>query len=136
MCGNQAELFKVLGVDSRLRIIELLKARGPLCVQDLSQALGISPSAVSQHLKVMRFAGLVRNERKGYWVPYDVDPEALEKCREYLSKVCCCPCKCSVADRKTDGEKSDERLAYLKHYEKDLEKELKDVRKRIEELQE
>ena len=65
---KQAELFKILGVDSRIRIIELLKLRGPLGVNKMSKSLGITPSAVSQHLKILKHAGLVRNERKGYWL--------------------------------------------------------------------
>jgi DNA-binding transcriptional ArsR family regulator len=60
---KQAELFKILGVDSRIRIIELLKQRGPLGVNEMSKSLGITPSAVSQHLKILKHAGLVRNER-------------------------------------------------------------------------
>ena len=78
--NKQAELFKVLSVESRIRIIELLKQRGPLGVGELAELLKITPSAVSQHLKVLRYAGLVRSERKGYWLPYEVDPVALDQC--------------------------------------------------------
>jgi DNA-binding transcriptional ArsR family regulator len=75
MCRKEAELFKVLGVESRIRIIDLLKQRGPLGVNEMAQTLGITPSAVSQHLKILRLAGLVRNQRKGFWIPYEVDHE-------------------------------------------------------------
>ncbi|NIA15253.1 MAG: metalloregulator ArsR/SmtB family transcription factor, partial [Nitrospiraceae bacterium] len=70
---KQAEFFKVLSVESRIKIIALLKRKGPLGVNELSESLGITPSAVSQHLKVLRYAGLVRSERKGYWLPYEID---------------------------------------------------------------
>ena len=93
MCGKQAELFKVLGVESRIRIIELLKQNGPLGVIEMSETLGITPSAVSQHLKILKHAGLVRSERKGYWIPYDIDPDTLEQCGGLLSEVCNCGCK-------------------------------------------
>jgi DNA-binding transcriptional ArsR family regulator len=93
MALNQAEMFKILGVENRIRIIELLKEKGPLGVNELSETLEITPSAVSQHLKILRHAGFVRNERKGYWVPYKVNEEALEQCQELLSKVCSCGCK-------------------------------------------
>ena len=79
MGKKQAELFKVLGVDTRIRIIEILKQKGPLGANEMSEMLGITPSAVSQHLKVLRHAGLVRSERKGYWIPYEIDPDALDK---------------------------------------------------------
>ncbi|NIN01029.1 MAG: metalloregulator ArsR/SmtB family transcription factor, partial [candidate division Zixibacteria bacterium] len=52
-------------VASRIRIIDLLKQKGPLGVNKMSELLGITPSAVSQHLKILKHAGLVRNERKG-----------------------------------------------------------------------
>jgi len=83
---KQAELFKVLGVESRIKILELLKHKGPLGANELSEKLGITPSAVSQHLKILRHAGLVRNERQGYWIPYEIDPVTLEKCGELLSR--------------------------------------------------
>ena len=66
---KQADLFKVLGVNTRIRIIELLKQKGPLGANEMSEMLGITPSAVSQHLKILKHAGLVRNERKGIGYP-------------------------------------------------------------------
>jgi len=130
----QAELFKVLGVESRIRIIELLKQKGPLCVNEMSEVLGITPSAVSQHLKVLRHAGLVRNERKGYWIPYEVDPAALERCRELLSEVCICGCEGTRRIREAELNRAKDKLALLRKYEQELQKELKEVRARIEEL--
>jgi DNA-binding transcriptional ArsR family regulator len=106
MCHKEAELFKVLGVESRIRIIDLLKQRGPLYVNELAQILGITPSAVSQHLKILRHAGLVRSQRKGYWIPYEVDQAALEQCGQVISNVCRCGCEgsCRVADETTGAE--------------------------------
>lgn len=86
-----AELFKLLSVDTRIEIVELLKA-GPMTVNALAEALGVSQSAVSQHLRVLRAAGLVDNERKGYWIYYSLDREALEACRQRLNRVCTCGC--------------------------------------------
>ncbi len=52
----------------------------------------MTQSAVSQHLRVLRSAGLVENERKGYWIHYSLNREALERCRERLNRVCTCGC--------------------------------------------
>jgi len=128
---SQAELFKTLGVENRIRIIDLLKNRGPLGVNELSEVLGITPSAVSQHLKVLRHAGLVRSERKGYWVPYKVDEQALEQCRERLSEVCSCGCKGTGLLREGELRAADNKLALLKKWEKELERELSEVRCRM-----
>src|SRR3990172_6806645 len=134
MCRKEAELFKVLGVESRIRIIDLLKQKGPLGVNKLSEALGITPSAVSQHLKVLRYAGLVRSERKGYWLPYEIDQAALGQCRELLSEVCTCGCKGTGRVREGELEKADDKLTLLRGYEKELKNELEEVRARIKEI--
>lgn len=130
---KQAELFRVLGVESRIRIIELLKQRGPLCVSEMSESLNLSPSAVSQHLKVLKYAGLVRSERKGYWIPYEIDVDALERCRGFLSEVCTCGCEGSGRIREAELNNAEDKLALLKRYERELQKELKEVRARIKE---
>ncbi len=129
---DPCETFKVLGVETRIRIIELLKSRGPLGVKNLSEVLGITPAAVSQHLKVLRQAGLVRNERKGYWIPYSIDEEALENCRCILNEVCTCGCK--VTGKFKEQELNRANLESLMEYEKELESELLNVRERISEI--
>lgn len=136
MESKQAELFKVLAVDSRIRIIELLKQRGPLGSNEMSEMLGITPSAVSQHLKILKHAGLVRNERKGYWIPYEIDPVALEKCGEFLSSVCTCGCKGTELFREAELSKATDRVAMLRKYEQELQEELNKVQAEIEELKE
>lgn len=134
MILSQAEMFKILGVENRIRIIELLKEKGPLGVNELSETLEITPSAVSQHLKILRHAGLVRNERKGYWIPYKVNEEALEQCQELLSKVCSCGRKGTGRIREGELDTAKDKLALLKSWEKELRQELQEVRCRMEEL--
>ena len=70
-----ARLLKVLSVETRVRIVQLLKDRA-LCVNALAARLDVTQGAVSQHLRVMRDAGLVmkpspRGERIsiGCWTP-------------------------------------------------------------------
>lgn len=87
-----ADLFKVLSVDKRIDIIERLK-NSSMNVNALAESLGITQSAVSQHLRVLRSAGLVTDERNGYWVHYSLNREALEECRERLDKICTCGCQ-------------------------------------------
>jgi len=134
MESKQAELFKVLAVDSRIRIIELLKRKGPLGANEMSEMLGITPSAVSQHLKILKHAGLVRNERKGYWIPYEIDPDALEKCGEFLSSVCTCGCRGTGRFREEELSKAKDKVGLLRKYERKLQEELNKVKAQIEEL--
>ncbi|MFP3981866.1 MAG: ArsR/SmtB family transcription factor [Desulfobacterales bacterium] len=73
---NASRIFKVLSVDTRVRMIELLKNRS-LCVNAMAKSLDISPAAVSQHLRILRDADLVIGEKRGYFVHYRVNEETL-----------------------------------------------------------
>lgn len=134
MQASPAELFKVLSVASRIRIIELLKERGPTGVNELAEEIGISPSAVSQHLKVLRYAGLVRGERKGYFLPYDVEPDALAHCQALLTQVCTCGCQGTCRVQTGEIERCGDEMALLEKYERELRQELKKVKARIAEI--
>jgi ArsR family transcriptional regulator len=131
---KQADLFKVLGVDTRIKIIELLKQRGPLGANEMSEKLGITPSAVSQHLKILKHAGLVRNERKGYWIPYEINPDALEKCGDFLSSICTCGCKGTGKFRETELKNAKDKVALLEKYKKELQKELGKIQSQINKI--
>src|SRR4030066_645559 len=127
------EMFKVLAMETRVKIIELLKSKGPLGANSIAKQLGITPSAVSQQLRLLRQAGLVRSERKGYWIPYSIDPEALENCRGLLNEVC--TCGCGKEGTFKEKEMSCSSLESLKKYEKELRSELIVVRAKIKEIE-
>jgi DNA-binding transcriptional ArsR family regulator len=77
-----SELFKALSDPTRLRLVQLLaEHKGSLCVNALAHKLGVSQSAVSQHLRVLRQSRLVEGERHGYHVHYALDPARLEHFR-------------------------------------------------------
>jgi DNA-binding transcriptional ArsR family regulator len=87
---EQAAVFAALADPTRLRLVKLLcRQRAPeaLCVNALAHILGISQSAVSQHLRILKALGLVKGERRGYHVHYFVNGEALRRCRELVSAV-------------------------------------------------
>jgi DNA-binding transcriptional ArsR family regulator len=133
MIIEPAEIFKVLSVETRVKIIELLKANGALGVKEISNRLGITLPAVSQHLKILKQAGLVRSERQGYWIPYSINEEAMEGCREILNEVCTCGCQGS--GRFKEKELSKASLEALKKYEIELQNELNIVRGRVNEIE-
>jgi len=75
-----ARFYKALGDDTRLGLVELLAQQEPgraLCVGRLAQELEVSPSTVSQHLRVLKDLGLVRGERRGYHIHYYLEEEHL-----------------------------------------------------------
>ncbi|MCL4504269.1 MAG: metalloregulator ArsR/SmtB family transcription factor [Deltaproteobacteria bacterium] len=127
-----SEMFKALAVETRVRILELLKTQGPLGAKEIARLTGITAAAASQHLKILKQAGLVRSERQGYWIPYAVNPEVLEEYRRRLSEVCTCGCRGS--GHWQEKERRETPLDSLKQYEQDLQNELENVRQRIKEL--
>jgi DNA-binding transcriptional ArsR family regulator len=133
MKADPSEIFKVLSVDKRIKIIEFLKAKGPLGTKEIAKKLKITPAAVSQHLKILKQSGLVRSERNGYWIPYSIDEKAMEKCRQLLNEICSYGAKDPGGLKEIEVDKSD--LESLRKYEKELKSELLSVLKRIRELE-
>ena len=72
--ADLAELFKVFGDSTRMRILSAL-SYSELCVNDLSSLLGMTASAVSHKLKTLRAAKLVRARKDGKVVYYSLDDE-------------------------------------------------------------
>ncbi|HEX7282897.1 MAG TPA: metalloregulator ArsR/SmtB family transcription factor [Vicinamibacterales bacterium] len=69
-----AETFSALGDPTRVRILDVL-SHGELCVCDLAAVLGLSQSAVSHQLRVLRGIRLVRPRREGRIVFYSLDDQ-------------------------------------------------------------
>jgi len=89
-----AEIFQALSDPTRLRLVKLLGdcmpgvcKGGPLCVNALSHRLGVTQSAVSQHLRILKHARLVRGERHGSFMHYSLDPGGVEKCKAGLNEA-------------------------------------------------
>ena len=80
---RQANGFSALGDPTRRAIFERL-ARGPRAVGELAGEFPVSRPAVSQHLKVLKEAGLVSDERDGNRRVYRVDPRGVEQMRAYF----------------------------------------------------
>jgi DNA-binding transcriptional ArsR family regulator len=83
---NVARILKVLAVATRVEILRLLKGR-ILCVNALAAQLDVTQGAVSQHLRIMRDAGLVIDEKRGYYVHYRLNEETLAAWREEIDKL-------------------------------------------------
>ena len=85
MRTNQAEAFTALGDPTRRAIFESLAAR-PRAVGEIARELPVSRPAVSQHLKVLKGAGLVVDRPAGTRRIYAVDPDGVEAMRAYLDQ--------------------------------------------------
>ena len=74
LVGDLAATFKVLGDATRVRILDVLSRR-ELCVGDIADVLGLSESAVSHQLRLLRSLRVVRARRDGKLVFYTLDDE-------------------------------------------------------------
>jgi ArsR family transcriptional regulator, arsenate/arsenite/antimonite-responsive transcriptional repressor len=77
-----ARLFKALGDPTRVRIVNLLATSDePICVCELTPALGLSQPTVSHHLKKLTDAGLLDRQQRGVWAYYSIDRKAIAQLR-------------------------------------------------------
>jgi ArsR family transcriptional regulator len=96
---NLVLAFKALGDPTRLRILELLRARGKtccelvareekgLCACDIERAVGLSQAAVSHHMDLLRRAGLVEAQKRGRWMFYRRNEAALAGLAEAVARA-------------------------------------------------
>ncbi|TMK78247.1 MAG: winged helix-turn-helix transcriptional regulator [Actinobacteria bacterium] len=80
-----ASAMDALGDPTRRRIFELLQS-GPRAVGELAGELPVSRPAVSQHLRVLKEAGLVTERREGTRRIYRLDPDGLGELRVYFDR--------------------------------------------------
>jgi len=87
--ADLAEMFRLLGDPTRVRILFALLEAGELCVCDIAAAVDTSETKVSQAMRLLRSAGVARNRRDGRNVFYRLDDAhvrmLLDLSREHLS---------------------------------------------------
>jgi len=125
MNSEFVQILKALSDETRFDLVKLLLTHD-FCVGALAQRLGLSEGAVSQHLKLLREAGLVKGEKRGYWTHYMVEREKLIELAEGIKglthllpcpegaclrkgnakidcrkggKIMCCDTKCQYPER-------------------------------------
>lgn len=81
----QSAAFTALGDPTRMQVLERLRS-GPLAVGEIARNLPVSRPAVSQHLKVLKEAGLVIDHAEGTRRVYQVDPHGLGQIRRWLDQ--------------------------------------------------
>jgi ArsR family transcriptional regulator len=103
---NQTALFSVLADTTRLKLIRLLSQQresNSLCVNALSYQLGVTQPAVSQHLKVLKSAGLIKGERRGYRIHYFINHEAIKEAQKLINQAL--PIEDKINDKTQAGKK-------------------------------
>lgn len=84
---GMAEIFKILGDQTRLKIV-LALSKQELCVLDIATVLGMSESAISHQLRLLKTLRLVRQRKEGKMVFYSLDDEHIEDLIMVASRHC------------------------------------------------
>ena len=79
-----ATRFRALGDPTRLRVVQELAA-GTRCVCELRERVEVSGPLLSHHLAVLRECGIVTATRRGRWIDYTLDHDALSGLRELIA---------------------------------------------------
>ncbi len=80
------EILKATAVDSRLQIIKLIRDK-KYCVNTIARNVGISQSAVSQHLKILKDCNLVFSERYGSIIHYQLNKYKIQEFLTGFSEI-------------------------------------------------
>ena len=89
--ARYADMFSAMGTEPRLRIMQLLLSAHPegLVVSEIQDDLEIPGSTLSHHLDKLKNEDLVRVERKGTFLRYTANTEALREILQFLYAECC-----------------------------------------------
>jgi ArsR family transcriptional regulator len=82
---RNAERLKALGHPVRLGIVARLAREPETCACDFAEVFAVSQPTISQHLRVLREAGLVTTRRRGTQICYSVEPGAMRSLAELLA---------------------------------------------------
>lgn len=83
---KEVRFFAALSSEPRIRLLLLLQEH-PQCVNTMVQRLKMTQPAVSQHLRVLKAAGLVKAKKNGYWVHYELNRQELEARGQNMGKL-------------------------------------------------
>ena len=91
--ADLARLAKALGHPARLRIVETLLRRADCVGADLAGECGLAASTVSEHLRILKEAGLIRGEIARPRVCYALDPTSVAPLLAFLARVAASPAR-------------------------------------------
>jgi len=82
-----AQLAKAVGHPARVQILRLLARRDTCVSGEIAGEFPLAQSTVSQHLKVLKEAGLIRGEVEGQCVCYCIDPQVLRRLKALVAAI-------------------------------------------------
>ncbi|MFO7916384.1 MAG: metalloregulator ArsR/SmtB family transcription factor [Candidatus Krumholzibacteriales bacterium] len=120
-----ADIFKALADETRLAIMALIIRHGRLCVCDVEEALRISQSKASRHLRYLKNCGLLDDRREGTWAYYNLSSKAgteanlvLEMNSDLIASLLSDEIETRLAEwlRRKSRENSSCKTTHIKHF--------------------
>jgi DNA-binding transcriptional ArsR family regulator len=81
------DMFSALAEPTRRNIVELLAKKGTLSATSISDNFSITPQAISQHLKVLRDAEVIKVEKRAQQRLYQINPKKVQELEEWIKKL-------------------------------------------------
>jgi ArsR family transcriptional regulator, arsenate/arsenite/antimonite-responsive transcriptional repressor len=81
------KIIKALSDESRIRIVNLLKAKSGVCVCEITEVINLSQPTISSHLKKLEEAGIITFRKDGLWVNYYLSEEMNSESRELIDLI-------------------------------------------------
>lgn len=81
------KVFKALGDETRLKILIIVSKRN-ICAKGIARHLNISEAAVSQHIKILKDAGIIVGEKNGYFVNYKLQKSVFLDLKRFIDEAC------------------------------------------------
>jgi ArsR family transcriptional regulator len=81
------KILKALSDESRVRIVNLLKAKAGVCVCEITEIINLSQPTISSHLKKLEEAGIISFKKDGLWVNYYLNEKMDPECRELIELI-------------------------------------------------
>ena len=98
---ERVKVLKSIADGTRMKILTLLLQHS-YCVRALANELGLTEATISQHLKVLREAGLLVGEKRGYFMHYDVERSVLHELAEEIKALAAIERKACKPDKRDD----------------------------------
>ncbi|MCE5329865.1 metalloregulator ArsR/SmtB family transcription factor [bacterium] len=81
------KILKALSDESRIRIVNLLKAKSGVCVCEITEIINLSQPTISSHLKKLEEAGIINFRKDGLWVNYYLNDDMDSESRELIDLI-------------------------------------------------
>lgn len=82
-----SQMFKAMGDESRLRVLNLIVKYGEMCISDLELILDFTQTKTSRHLIYLKHSGLLSVRKKGQWTFYYLRPKIKEQIANYMNNI-------------------------------------------------